>query len=222
MKNAAPKIITAQRGHLVHKRDRAGILVAAVLGLGILTLTGAPLPSRAQDRAPFQLRVTGKCEVGSAIRQINPDGSVLCQPNPTPIVQPSAGFASVRAVIANPMPTGMTSYVNMDLPSGSFLVTGAVSVGTDYPDDAMVQCHIGPNADTSYGGGGLRQVNISGANGRQQIVVTLDTQVQLSEPTRIGLFCMSSAQPIATHLPFGGDGYMSAIQVTSIDYQTGR
>ena len=33
----------------------------------------------AQEQSPFQLRVTGRCAVGSSIRQINLDGTVLCQ-----------------------------------------------------------------------------------------------------------------------------------------------
>src|SRR3989442_14894642 len=36
-------------------------------------------PVLAQEQSPFQLRVTGGCAVGSSIRQINLDGTVVCQ-----------------------------------------------------------------------------------------------------------------------------------------------
>jgi len=44
-----------------------------------LLLVWHTAPVLAQEQAPFQLRVTGGCAVGSSIRQINLDGTVVCQ-----------------------------------------------------------------------------------------------------------------------------------------------
>ena len=49
------------------------------VGSLLLLLVWHTAPVLAQEQAPFQLRVTGGCAVGSSIRQINLDGTVVCQ-----------------------------------------------------------------------------------------------------------------------------------------------
>src|SRR6059036_3797603 len=49
------------------------------VGSLLLLLLWHTAPVLAQEQAPFQLRVTGGCAVGSSIRQINLDGTVVCQ-----------------------------------------------------------------------------------------------------------------------------------------------
>src|SRR5438046_7974563 len=49
------------------------------VGSLLLLLVWHTAPVLAQEQAPFQLRVTGGCAVGSSISQINLDGTVVCQ-----------------------------------------------------------------------------------------------------------------------------------------------
>src|SRR5437667_12462089 len=61
-----------------------------------------------QPASPFQLRVTGTCAVGSAIRQINADGTVVCE---------NAGSSGVTDVTASaPLVSSGGTTPNLSLP----------------------------------------------------------------------------------------------------------
>src|SRR6266566_9239287 len=68
--------VTAQNGRRGGAMNRTPRWAVGSL-LWLLVWHTAPV--LAQEQSPFQLRVTGGCAVGSSIRQINLDGTVLCQ-----------------------------------------------------------------------------------------------------------------------------------------------
>lgn len=71
----------------------------------------ARITANTQALAAKQERVSGACTAGSAIRQVNPDGTVVCQN-----AGGTAGFASVSAVVGVPLNASVGTFVGV--PSG--------------------------------------------------------------------------------------------------------
>src|SRR3989454_8166586 len=111
------------------------------VGSLLLLLVWHTAPVLAQEQAPFQLRVTGGCAVGSSIRQINLDGTVVCQSAVTSVDTGSgltggpittSGTISIApgGVTSAHIADGTVAAVDVDSAQVQLRVTGSCSPGS--------------------------------------------------------------------------------------------
>ena len=111
------------------------------VGSLLLLLVWHTAPVLAQEQAPFQLRVTGGCAVGSSIRQINLDGTVVCQSAVTSVGTGSgltggpittSGTISIApgGVTSAHIADGTVAAVDVDSAQVQLRVTGSCSPGS--------------------------------------------------------------------------------------------
>src|SRR3989441_11491392 len=108
------------------------------LGSLLWLLVWHTAPVLAQEQSPFQLRVTGGCAVGSSIRQINLDGTVVCQSAVTsvdtgsgltggPITTSGTISISPGGVTTAPISDGTVAAVDVNSAQVQLRVTGTCS-----------------------------------------------------------------------------------------------
>src|SRR2546425_3639006 len=111
------------------------------VGSLLLLLVWHTAPVLAQEQAPFQLRVTGGCAVGSSIRQINLDGTIVCQSAVTSVGTASgltggpittSGTISIApgGVTSAHIADGTVAAVDVNSAQVQLRITGACSPGS--------------------------------------------------------------------------------------------
>ena len=140
------------------------------VGSLLLLLVWHTAPVLAQEQAPFQLRVTGGCAVGSSIRQINLDGTVVCQSAVTSVDTGSgltggpittSGTISIApgGVTSAHIADGTVAAVDVDSAQVQLRVTGTCTPGNAIQavkENGTVSCQ-------SVGGGAVTAVTASAA-----------------------------------------------------------
>jgi uncharacterized small protein (DUF1192 family) len=124
----------------------------------------------AQEQSPFQLRVTDGCAVGSSIRQINPDGTIVCQSAVTSVNTGSGltGGPITTSGTISIAPGGVTS---ADIADGT---VAAVDV-----DSAQVQLRV---TGTCSPGSAIQAVKENGTVSCQSVGSAAVTAVTASAP----------------------------------------
>lgn len=126
------------------KRPDARAITALSL---LLLLHGGTGSAAGQQQSPYQLKVTGECAVGSSIRQINPDGTVVCQNAGNDTVAMKQGESGPFPINAAAGWVTVGSPVSVD--PGSYVVSAAVNLVNQSASSSQIACLIGP--DTVFG-----------------------------------------------------------------------
>ncbi|MFO1312309.1 MAG: hypothetical protein U1F41_09625 [Burkholderiales bacterium] len=181
-----------------------GTVTSVAAGTG---LTGGTITSSgtiAADTTYLQRRVVGTCGVGSSIRTINEDGSVVCQVD-------SGGAGTVTSVTATAGGGLATT------PGGGISTTGSVGIATGGVQTAMLADSAVTDAKVAGNISGNKIAPGSIAADRlvasQQLPACFDGQVLRRTG---GLWTCGSLPPTITTVDSGGDlGFYSAMAIGS-------
>lgn len=122
--------------------------VRAVTALALLLLLPGGIGSAAgQQQSPYQVKITGQCAVGSSIREINADGTVVCQNVGTDTVAMKQGESGPFPINAAAGWVTVGSPLSVD--PGSYVVSAAVNLVNQSASPSQIACLIGP--DTVFG-----------------------------------------------------------------------
>jgi hypothetical protein len=122
----------------------------------LLLLLWPPALVVAQQQSPLQVRVTGSCAVGSSIRIVNADGSVVCEVD-------NSGTGTVTSVSSGSGLTGgpITTTGTISIATGGVTSTHVANgtIGSVDVDSSQVQLRVGSCAE----GSSIRSINADGS-----------------------------------------------------------
>jgi hypothetical protein len=136
------------------------------------------------DPSAVQDRVTGTCSSGSALDQINQDGTVGCQST-----LPAAYSASNPAEVPLAVYPSATTLASVSVPAGSYVINAKTNLSNEASGTRVVVCHLNASgiADATD--------NDLGASGSADDgdVVPLEAMVTLGSATTVSLTCYADS-----------------------------
>jgi hypothetical protein len=156
----------------------AGALAKRTIGQG-LVLSGGVLGVNPLLLDPFQKRVTGACSIGQAIRVINADGSVGCQPTTGGGGGTVSSLSQGAGISLLPNPLTSTGTISADFGSVQARVTGT-PCASGQAITAIAQS--GAATCTAVGGGSSGVSSIAAGTGLSENQSTGAVTLNLDDP----------------------------------------